>query len=211
MILPSYTRLIRFGKVCGRQQSPYSSLFLDRTFFTLPSFSSGSEPNLQTYKVTKRVNVTPEQMFNVVSNVSKYHEFVPFVEKSSITKKDPKSDLPVEGVLRVGWQQFDEEFTSKIHCVLNERVAVKSLTILLFNSLNTEWNFKEMKSSHIKEPSCEVELNLKYSFKNPLYNAISSMFSDQVTKIMIKAFEQRAIESKLKDKFKTRDVKFNKI
>ncbi|KSA03941.1 uncharacterized protein AC631_00211 [Debaryomyces fabryi] len=148
-------------------------------------------------------------MFNVVSDVSKYHEFVPFVEKSLITKKD-KSDLPLEGVLRVGWQQFDEEFTSKINCVLNEKVTVKSLTILLFNSLNTEWSFKEIKSSHIREPSCEVELNLKYSFKNPLYNAVSSMFSDQVTKIMIKAFEQRAIESKLKDKFKTRDVNFNK-
>lgn len=210
MILPSYTRLIRLERVCGRLQAPYSSSFLNRTFFTLPSFSSGSEPNLQTYQVTKRVNVTPEQMFNVVSNVSKYHEFVPFVEKSSITKKDPKSGLPVQGVLRVGWQQFDEEFTSKIDCVVNEKVAVKSLTILLFNSLNTEWSFKEIKSSHIQEPSCEVQLNLKYSFKNPLYNAVSSMFSDQVTKIMIKAFEQRAIESKLKDKFKTRDVKFNK-
>ncbi|CUM53896.1 unnamed protein product [Debaryomyces fabryi] len=206
MILPSYTRLIRFGRVSSRLQAPCLS-FLNRTFFTLPSFSS--ESSLQTYKVSKRVNVTPEQMFNVVSDVSKYHEFVPFVEKSLITKKD-KSDLPLEGVLRVGWQQFDEEFTSKINCVLNEKVTVKSLTILLFNSLNTEWSFKEIKSSHIREPSCEVELNLKYSFKNPLYNAVSSMFSDQVTKIMIKAFEQRAIESKLKDKFKTRDVNFNK-
>mmetsp|Transcript_6618 Transcript_6618/g.8340 ORF Transcript_6618/g.8340 Transcript_6618/m.8340 type:complete len:210 (+) Transcript_6618:7797-8426(+) len=208
MILPSYSRLIAFGRVSSRLQTPCLA-FLSRTFFTLPSFSSGPESGVQTYKVSKRVNVTPEQMFNVVSDVSKYHEFVPFVEKSLITKKD-KLELPLEGVLRVGWQQFDEEFTSKINCVPNEKVTVKSLTILLFNSLHTEWSFKEIKSSHIREPSCEVELNLKYSFKNPLYNAVSSMFSDQVTKIMIKAFEQRAIESKLKNKFKTRDVKFNK-
>lgn len=187
-----------------------SSPLLRRTFFSLPSFSSDAS-NLQTYRVRKRVNVTPQQMFRIVSDVSKYHEFVPFVEKSEITKVDQKTELPTEAVLRIGWNQFDEEFTSKIRCLQDQKVAVESLTILLFNNLHTEWEFKEVKSPHIKEPSCEVELNLKYSFKNQLYNAISSMFSDQVTKIMIKAFEQRAIEDKIKNKFKTRDVNFNKL
>lgn len=209
MILPSYTKLIRCGRIRLPIHTGVFSWAPNRSFFNLP-FSSNSGPTgLQAYKVSKRVNVTPELMFNIVSDVSKYHEFVPFVEKSYITKVDQESNLPTEAVLRVGWQQFDEEFTSKINCIQNKKVNVESLTILLFDSLNTEWCFKEVKSSHIKEPSCEVQLHLNYSFKNPLYNAVSSMFSDQVTKIMIKAFEQRAIESKLKDKFKTRDVKFN--
>lgn len=154
----------------------------------------------QSYKVLKRINVTDSLMYNVVSDVSKYQDFVPFVEKSFITAKDKENGLPLKGGLRVGWNDFNEEFICELKCVPRKQVIAESLSLLLFESLYTEWNFSEIKNPFAKEPSCEVELILKYKFKNPLYNTVSSLFSDQVSKIMIEAFEKRAFEEKVKAK-----------
>lgn len=180
-----------------------------RTFLNFPSFGNMSGSELQTYTVKKRVNVTPKLMFDVVSKVDRYSEFVPFVENSFVNKYDDNTKLPIEGGLAIGWKEFEESFNCKLTCIESEKVIAESLSTNLFESLYNEWNFKEVR--FINNLSCEVELILKFKFKNPLYNTLSSMFSDQVTKIMIKSFEERAMELKLKEMLKNRETKFAKI
>lgn len=177
-----------------------------RGLFNLPFFNNENESKngMNEHKVVRRINASLKQMFEIVSDVSKYQEFVPFVEKSFISKFDPETRLPVEGGLRVGWNHFDEEFKCKLHCIPYQKVVAESLTVLLFDSLYTEWNFKEHKNTYTQQLTCEVELILRYKFKNPLYNSISAMFSDRVTSIMIKAFEQRGLMAKIEKKFKHR-------
>ncbi|CAK7903169.1 coenzyme Q-binding protein Coq10p, mitochondrial [[Candida] anglica] len=173
-----------------------------RSFFNFPSSLLPTDKP-QEYIVKKRLNFTPELLFDVVSDVSQYHEFVPFVEESFVSATD-SHNLPAEAGLRVGWKQFDEKFTCKLTCEKNKSVKAESLTVSLFESLNTQWKFREVKNPHIRTSSCEVELSLSYAFKNPVYNAVSSLFSEQVTQLMIKAFEQRARDEKLKMSIKDR-------
>lgn len=181
-------------------------LRLVRGFFDFPSpFNQTS--NVITHKVVKKINVPPKLIFEIVSDVSKYKEFVPFVEESFINKRD-SNNLPVEAGLRIGWKQFDEKFICKLKCEQDKQVIAESLTTLLFNSLYTEWNFQEV-NNHTDQSSSQIELILKYNFKSSLYNTISSMFSEQVSKIMIQAFEERAIKLKLERKFKDRQINFN--
>lgn len=179
-----------------------------RTFFSLPS-TLNSEP--QSHKVSERINVSPEQIYNVVADVAKYHEFVPFCEESFINSRDENNE-PTEAGLRVGWKQFDEKFTCKLQCTPSEKIIAESITILLFHNLHCQWVFKPVKNLGVINPSgCQIDLTLKYNFKNPLYNTVSSMFADQVSKIMLKAFRQRAMQQKLQKKFKDREVNFKKI
>lgn len=138
-------------------------------------------------------------MYKIVADVSRYQEFVPFVEESFINSKDEATSSPTEAGLRVGWKQFDEKFTCKLICTEDESVIAESITHLLFDKLHTQWTFKELKNPHIKTPSCEVQLDLVYSFKNPLYNTVTSMFSEQVAKVLMKAFEKRARDLKMKE------------
>lgn len=168
-----------------------------RSFLNFPSFNQ--QP--QTHTLRKKINVTPQQLFRVVADVHKYKEFVPFCEDSSVNARDPETNLPTEAALRVGWQQFDERFTCKLECEDGKRVLAESITISLFHSLKCEWTFHEVKTFNVSnQPSCEVKLELSYHFKNPLYNTISSMFSEQVSAIMIEAFEERAMQLKLRDR-----------
>lgn len=144
----------------------------------------------------------PSRMFEVVSEVSKYKEFVPFVEDSYVSDRDGQ-ELPSTAGLRVGWNQFNERFECKLACQRNKEVIAESKDILLFDLLYTRWSFKEARNFG-NSPECEVTLDLAYRFKNPLYNTMSALFSDQVSKIMINAFEERAIATKVQDQVKSR-------
>lgn len=97
----------------------HTSLHQCRHFFTLPS----SGPT--TFSVTKRFDYPPSLIYGVVSDVQHYSQFVPFCEGSRITKSDEQGN-PLEAVLKVGWNQFNEEFASKIECVKDESVVVST-------------------------------------------------------------------------------------
>lgn len=157
----------------------------------------------QNYKVSKKINVPPSILFDIVSDVSRYDEFVPFVTKSFINKY-LESKLPTEAGIRVGWKQYDEEFTCNIFCTKDKQVISESITILLFDHLRNEWNFKEVKNRFTNELATLMELKLQYKFKNPVYNAVSAMFQSQVSDLMIKAFEERAMQQKIQEKMKDR-------
>ncbi|OBA23936.1 hypothetical protein METBIDRAFT_76851 [Metschnikowia bicuspidata var. bicuspidata NRRL YB-4993] len=165
--------------------------------------SSRGKDGFQTYRITKKISTHPDQLYLIITDVSKYEEFVPFVTSSFVNQYDPDTKLPTEAGLRVGWKQYDESFTCKLICEENKVIA-ESMSILLFESLYNEWNLKEVKSRFTNELSTLVELLLRYKFKNPFYNTLSSMFHNQVSNIMIKAFEERAMNLKIQSKLKDR-------
>lgn len=158
-------------------------MILRRTFFSNPFSNTNSQ--LQQFTVSKIVHTNSANIYQVVSRIDQYHEFIPFVEKSTINKYD-EQNIPTEASLQIGWQQFNEHFDCKLICEPNKSVVAESLSHSLFDELDTDWKFVALNDSITK-----VELKLRYQFKNPLYNNLSSMFSKQVTAIMIKAFEDR--------------------
>lgn len=147
----------------------------------------------QTHRISRLIDAPPNRVYEVVSQVQNYNKFVPFVKESFVTSTDLNGEPSVAG-LRVGWKQFDEIFECELTCNPNTSVLANSLTISLFEYLKTEWEFKPQRSKLVKGEQCVVELLLSYKFKNPLYNTVSGMFSEQVTEIMIRAFESRVKE-----------------
>lgn len=164
-----------------------------RLFFNL----ARNVDDFQTYRITKRVNVPPNMLFEVVSDVNKYKDFIPFVTESFVSKYDPTSKLPSEAGFRVGWKEYDELFTCKVDCTQDQRVFSKSLTTLVFEDLQNEWTFRPIKNNFTNEVSTEASLSLKYRFKNPIYNTVASLFQSRVSEIMIEAFQKRAMEMKI--------------
>lgn len=167
--------------VHGRRCVPYVGV---RTFLSLPFVP-------QTHKVSRVINAPVSDVYEVVSNVNKYNQFVPFVQESFIKKRDANGE-PTNGGLRVGWKQFDEVFECDLVCVPGKKVAANSVTISLFEYLLSEWAFRPLKRG--KQEVCVVDFSLEYKFKNPLYNTVSGMFQDQVTLVMIGAFQRRVAE-----------------
>lgn len=152
-----------------------------------------------TYRLSKRVAVPPSLLFQVVSDVARYREFVPFVTESFIDDRDEITELPTQGGFRVGWKEFDERFVCKLECTKDKRVVAESLTTQLFHHLRNEWTFQPAPSRLSKELQTIVYFTLRFQFKNLLYNAVSSLFQDRVSQTMMEAFEKRAKELEKND------------
>ncbi|KAK6459866.1 hypothetical protein DFJ63DRAFT_321414 [Scheffersomyces coipomensis] len=163
-----------------------------RSFITPPSFIS-SQP--QSYTITKIIhNCNASLLFEIVSSIDQYPSFIPFLQRSFVSSRDEGTGLPLSAGLTVGWKQYEEEFICDITTIMNQRVIAESVNHSegseIFEFLKSEWNFKNVKVKGGLD-KCKVDLKLDYQFKNPLYNSLSSLFNQQITDIMIKAFESR--------------------
>ena len=126
---------------------------------------------------------SPNQMFDLVADVSKYPEFLPWCLASRIQKNDGK--IMVADLL-VGFQLLREKFTSRVN--LNQKGLLIDVEYQdgPFKYLENKWKFK----THPK--GCEINFNVNFEFKNFLFQSMmEKLFSSAVIK-MVNAFEKRA-------------------
>lgn len=163
-----------------------------RRFFDWSRLSS--ETKEQKYVLLRSINSTPEKVYNVVSEVSEYQNFIPYCVESFVNKRDPVNDKPTEAGLRVGFRQYDEKFSCDVECMKQNsqyKVVANSVSHNLFHLLYGEWTIKPHPR---RRSSTQVELLLRFKFKSKLYNSISSIFAKSVTELVMKAFERRIFE-----------------
>ncbi|KAL4804862.1 hypothetical protein BDV18DRAFT_142692 [Aspergillus unguis] len=65
---------------------------------------------------TRTLAYPPKPLFNVISSVESYSDFLPFLTASTVTARDPETGYPSQGVLTVGYGPLSETFTSKVIC-----------------------------------------------------------------------------------------------
>ncbi|QLL35067.1 hypothetical protein HG536_0H04430 [Torulaspora globosa] len=160
--------------------------------------SSQAGEHVQRYTLTKIMNAPPEQVYNVVSEISKYRDFIPYCEDSFVNKRNPIDGKPTEAGLRIGFRQYDEKYTCKIKCtkliddgVETYRVIADSITESLFRGLCTRWTIKP----HPERPhASKVELILSFEMRSRLYNSVSALFASSVTELAMKAFDKRVFQ-----------------
>lgn len=92
----------------------------------------------QTLTATRTLPFPPSVIFNIISDVNAYHQFLPFCQGSEVTKRSkPAADgnsYPEEAKLVVGFNgDIKEEFCSRVYCVperIVEAVSGKTVTTL---------------------------------------------------------------------------------
>ncbi|NDE89753.1 MAG: type II toxin-antitoxin system RatA family toxin [Alphaproteobacteria bacterium] len=125
---------------------------------------------------------TPSQLYDIVADVEKYQEFLPWCVGTRINWR--KADSFNADVL-IGYQAIRETFTSTVTLTPNEAVEVR-YEHGPFSKLKNYWTFAEHKDG------CEVEFFIDFEFRAGLLNAIISSFFEEAVKRMIGAFEKRA-------------------
>lgn len=149
----------------------------------------------QKFVLTKTINAAPNEVYDVVSEISKYHEFIPYCSESFVNKRNPLDNRPTEAGLRVGFRQYDEKYTCDIKCQEDPlgvfTVYADSISHNLFQHLSTQWTIRSHPQRH---NSTQAELLLKFKFRSRLYNSVSSIFGKSVTELVMKAFEKRVFE-----------------
>ena len=134
---------------------------------------------------TRHLPYTPEQLFELVADVARYDEFLPWVVAVRIRSSSETETL---ADLIVGFSAFKERFTSKVVKERPERICVDYVEGPL-KYLHNEWKF---------EPAGDGGTNLHFSvdfaFKSRLFESLAGQMFDRALRRMTGAFEKRAAE-----------------
>ena len=135
------------------------------------------------YKIVKELNYSDKQMFDLIIDVEKYPEFLPWCKSTNIYDKDTNifySDM------EIGFNLIKEKFTSKVTTLHSKKIHSEAISGP-FNKMNNIWEIENL--SHNK---CRITLNIEFDFKSFLLrNLMGKLFEVSAIK-MIDAFENRA-------------------
>ena len=126
---------------------------------------------------------TPKQMFDLVADIEKYPEFLPWCVATRIRER---KDNLVTADMVIGFKVFREKFTSTVTCHRPGRIDV-AYTKGPFKYLNNHWIFEPH-----GDGECLIDFFVDFEFRSRLMQkAIGAVFNEAVQR-MISSFEKRA-------------------
>ncbi len=132
---------------------------------------------------TRHLPYTPEQMFDLVADVARYPEFLPWV---SAIRVRSNSDTEMVADMIVGFKGLRETFTSQVEKQRPEHLRVDYLDGPL-KHLNNDWKFRSD-----GQGGCMVDFCVDFAFKNRMFEMLAGQVFDRALRKMIGAFEERA-------------------
>ena len=139
--------------------------------------------------VKKSIECKKEQLIDLVLDVEKYPQFVPFCLDSKVHEKKEKGDLLIMVAdLTIGKGPFKDTYKSDVQYNKKEdSIYVTNLDGPL-KHLKNRWYFKQV--NKITEVSFEVDFELKNNFLNIIMTKSFQFGLDKIAN----AFEKRAEE-----------------
>ena len=139
--------------------------------------------------IKKIIPCKKEQLIEMVLDIEKYPEFVPWCMEGKIYEKNESKDLiTFNGDLKVGKSILNETFSSHVtYYKEKDKIIVTNLDGPL-KHLKNEWKFKEVNNS------TQLEFFIDFELKNPIWNGIMKKSFELGLNKIAEAFEERAIK-----------------
>ena len=137
--------------------------------------------------IKKIIPCKKEQLIEMVLDIEKYPEFVPWCIEGKIYEKNESSDLiTFKGDLKVGKSILNETFSSHVtYYREKDKIIVTNLYGPL-KHLKNEWKFKEVNNA------TQLEFFVDFELKNPILNGIMKKSFELGLNKIAKSFEERA-------------------
>lgn len=132
---------------------------------------------------TRRLPYSPAQMFDMVADVRRYPEFLPWVVALRVRSDSPTATT---ADMIVGFKGLRESFTSKVEKSRPERIRVDYVDGPL-KYLRNDWGFEAD-----GQGGCVVRFCVDFQFKSRVFEALAGQVFDLALRRMIGAFERRA-------------------
>jgi coenzyme Q-binding protein COQ10 len=133
----------------------------------------------------RRVPYSAEQMFDLVADVGRYGEFLPWVIATRV-KSDDETHMVAD--MLVGFKSLREKFTSRVEKHRPHAITVHYIDGPL-KDLDNRWHFRPL-----GEGGCEIDFAVDFTFRNPLFEKLAGQYFDRAFRKMVGAFEDRAAQ-----------------
>ena len=138
---------------------------------------------MPTHAEKKVLRYTPEQLFDMVADVRRYPEFLPWCVGARIISQD-EHELVAD--LTIGFKLFRETFRSQVSLERPGHVHVRYLNGP-FRYLNNHWRFRPVAGG------TEVDFFVDFEFRSRLLQAVIGTVFNEAVRLMVRAFERRAV------------------
>ena len=125
---------------------------------------------------------TPEQLFDLVADVGRYQDFLPWVAATRI-REDSETEMVAD--LIVGFKALKETFTSRVKKTRPSEIGIDYVEGPL-KFLHNHWKFRPVPGG------TEVDFCVDFAFRNRIFEALAGQMFDRALRRMINAFEERA-------------------
>ena len=137
------------------------------------------------YNDVKEMDYSATNMYNLVKDIEKYPEFLPWCNGVRITSVQGNEIL---ADIIVGFSGINEKFTSRVNFDDKNKKIVVKYEDGPFKYLENHWFFECL------DNKTKVHFYIEFKFKSKILDIVLSPIFETVIKKMILAFEKRADE-----------------
>ncbi len=141
------------------------------------------------FSTKRRVRHDAGNMFNLVADVEKYPQFVPFCRSIRVRKRgeDAKGRPTIVCEMTIAYKVIHETFTTLVTLDRAEQQIIVDYLSGPFRRLENRWRFRPA-----GERACEVEFYLLYEFQSRTLGMLMGAMFEAVFRRFADAFERRA-------------------
>ena len=142
---------------------------------------------MPTHKENKFLSYSSQQMYNLVSDVGSYPEFLPWCAAARVNSvKDEGSDRVMSADLVISFKVFRERFCSEVRLSPKEHFIQTKYIDGPFKYMNSTWQFNDC------EDGCTVTFFVDFEFKSIILQGLIGLVFHDAMKRIVRAFEARA-------------------
>lgn len=131
----------------------------------------------------RRLPWSAEQMYDLVADVGRYAEFLPWVVATRV-RSDSETEMVAD--MLIGFNALRDEFTSRVIKTRPSSIKVHYVDGPM-RDLDNEWKFRPL-----EDGGCEVDFMVEFSFRNAMFERLAGQYFDRGFRKMVTAFEERA-------------------
>lgn len=144
---------------------------------------------MTTHHETRQLPYTARQMYDLVADVGRYPEFLPWNSAARIRSRSPLEDgrEQLEADLVISFKVFRERFGSRVTL---DPAAGRIDTEYLdgpFKHLKSTWTFRDL-----PDGGSEVSFDVDFEFRNAILQKLIGVVFNEAMARIVRAFEERA-------------------
>ena len=142
------------------------------------------------FDTTRRVNHSATQMFDLVSDVEAYPQFLPLCKSLRVLRRTVEGDTQIfVAEMQVGYKAIRETFKTRVACERPTRHILVEYIDGPFRYLKNSWAFRDA-----DRDGSHVDFHIEYEFKSRMLGLVMGSMFDQAFRRFADAFERRADE-----------------
>lgn len=129
------------------------------------------------------VHFSAAQMFELVDDIERYPEFLPWCSGTVVTLRDPET---TSATINISYRGIRQSFSTQNRKEFPQRMTMQ-LVEGPFKSLDGEWRF-----TPLDELACKIDFQLHYEFSSALLEKLVGPVFGYIAGTMVDAFLKRA-------------------